>query len=92
MLADALKTGSSNPALSSDLDLLLQNVLSTGLVVSRPVVAEFVKAIQGTAIEDVDVRKNTVTAALNTLQPHTVTYEEQASLLPGVLRVLQESR
>lgn len=47
------------------------------MVVSRQVIAEFVKAIRGTAIEDLDTRKSVIANALSALQPNSVTYEEQ---------------
>lgn len=68
-------------SLPSDLQLFIQSALqeNTGLVVSRQVVAEYVKAIGGAAIQDEDTRKVVIQASLDALQPRLVTYEEQVS-------------
>lgn len=83
LLADTLKQASSSPSLVSDLDAFVQNVLqsSTGLVVSRQVIAEYAKAVQEANIEDADVRKQVLQNALVALSPHVVTFEEQVRSL-----------
>lgn len=71
-------TLASSSRLPSDLTLYVQAAIqeSTGLVVSRQVVAEFVKAVKS-GIANPETRKAVIEQVLNVLQPRIVIYEEQ---------------
>lgn len=52
------------------------------MVVSRQIIAQFVKTLQEEgpqAIADPEDRKAVIQTSLNALQPHVVTFEEQVS-------------
>lgn len=58
---------------------LIVNRDQPGIVVARQVLAELVDALEKNKVEDRDARKKVIEDVLETLQPRSVSYEEQVS-------------
>ncbi|KAI0650818.1 hypothetical protein C8Q79DRAFT_1064298 [Trametes meyenii] len=70
--------------LHDDIRTLVDNVVnqeSVGLVISRGILSELVKALSGGKIKDTDRRKRIVEDTLNIIQPRIISYEEQVNSL-----------
>ena len=68
--------------LAADIHTLVDNVVnqeSVGLVISRLILSELVKALSEGKIKDTQLRKQIVQDTLNIVQPRIVSYEEQVS-------------
>lgn len=79
-------TFTSSTNLAHDSQLFLQAVVSegTGLVVSRQVLSEYVKALAAqppaaAALQDSEVKRRIIEQSIELLTPRVVTYEEQVS-------------
>jgi len=78
----------TSPNVTQELYLFVQAVISeaSGLVVSRQVLADFVKALStfaAPALKEPEVKRNVIEQSIELLTPRVVTYEEQVS--PRVL-------
>ena len=68
--------------LAADIHTLIDNVVnqeSIGLVISRSILSELVKALSEGKVKDSDLRKQIVEDTLSIVQPRIVSYEEQVS-------------
>ena len=66
--------------LPDDIHILVDNVVnqeSVGLVISRLILSELVKALADGTVKDRTARKNIVEDTLNIIRPRIVSYEEQ---------------
>lgn len=66
--------------LAADVHAIVDNVVnqeSVGLVISRLILSELVKALSEGKIKDTELRKVIVQGTLNIVQPRIVSYEEQ---------------
>ena len=81
----------SSSSLASDLTLYIESVVaeSTGLIVSRQVLTEFVSAV--TSIQNAEQKRNILQSVIAVLQPRAVTFEEQISALRLMLADLLEA-
>ena len=67
-------------SLAADVHTLVDNVVnqeSVGLVISRLILSELVKALADGTVKDRTARKNIVEDTLNIIRPRIVSYEEQ---------------
>lgn len=81
LIPEALAQTDPN-AVSNDIHTLVDTVINhdnIGLVVGRQVLSELVKVLGEGAIKDHDLRKRVVEHTLATVQPRTVSYEEQVT-------------
>ena len=92
-LLDSLYTPSSSPTpqtLTSNLTSFLDAILaeSVSLVITRPVLADFVSRLD--SIQDIQARKEVLTFALEKVHPRAVSFEEQASAIREKLANIYE--
>ena len=72
-------------SLPPDVHTLVNNVVnqdSVGLVISRLILSELVKALSDGRIKNTDIRKSIVEDTLNIIRPRIVSYEEQVRMHP----------
>ena len=70
-------------SLPPDVHTLVNNVVnqdSVGLVISRLILSELVKALSDGRIKNTDIRKSIVEDTLNIIRPRIVSYEEQVRM------------
>ncbi|KAH9899865.1 hypothetical protein C8Q73DRAFT_743706 [Cubamyces lactineus] len=70
--------------LAADIHTLIDNVVnqeSIGLVISRSILSELVKALSEGKVKDTNLRKQIVEDTLSIVQPRIVSYEEQVNSL-----------
>ena len=73
-------------SLPADIHTLVDNVVNqenVGLVISRLILSELVKALSEGKVKDTQLRKAIVQDTLNIIQPRVVSYEEQVSARPS---------
>jgi COP9 signalosome complex subunit 4 len=81
----------ANASLSHDLTLFIQSVVSesTGLIVSRQVLTEFVASLP--SLQNAEQKRAVLQSVLAILQPRAVTFEEQITSLRLTLADLLEA-
>ena len=75
-------------SLAADVHTLVDNVVnqeSVGLVISRLILSELVKALSDGKIKATELRKTIVQDTLTIVQPRIVSYEEQVSTQSSIL-------
>lgn len=90
-LLDTLYTTSSTPTTqTTNLTAFLNAILaeSVSLVITRPVLADFVARLD--SIQDIAARKEVLTFALDKVHPRAVSFEEQASAIREKLADIYE--
>lgn len=90
-LLDTLYINSRSPhVLTTNLTSFLDAILaeSVSLVITRPVLADFVARLE--SIQDIQARKEVLTFALEKVHPRAVSFEEQASAIREKLADIYE--